>query len=124
MPFGGARFRSLRIIAILNRYLNVKVNIYIKEGGLCLCEIPIKPLTKYEKRHPKTEEKNLQNPGLLLCWGIWQIFPHRQSSTSSTPISSMYPQVADYSQPVIKEAGPIKEHLLIQIKTREALSHF
>lgn len=56
MPFRG-RFSSLRIIAVLNRYLNVEVNIYIKEGGLCLCEIPIKPLTKYEKTHPKMEEK-------------------------------------------------------------------
>lgn len=54
MPSGG--FRFIRIIAVLNRYLNLEVNIYIKEGGLCLCKIPIKPLTKYEKTHPKMEK--------------------------------------------------------------------
>lgn len=54
-------FRSLRITEVLNKYLKVKINIYIKEGGLCLCEIPIKPLTKYEKTHPKMEKKTSTN---------------------------------------------------------------
>lgn len=43
---------------VLNIYLNVKVCIYVKEFGLCLCEITIKSLTKHEKTHPKVG----QNP--------------------------------------------------------------
>jgi len=52
---------SLRILQVLDRYLNVKVNIYIKEGGLCLCEIPVKPLSKHGETHPNMEKNTKTN---------------------------------------------------------------